>query len=360
MHKSVVALIHAGYWLLYCAVLVFIQLCLRLGTNLKLLPLFSDLRFEVFLAGFALIPAFLGFYSFYSFLFDNFLKKRQIALLFTTGIVVALFSGILGACVLTGLHQLNIGPSIFNDGWASATSIILFMALNALLNGGMGLLVKGFISWFSDIKVREALTRKHFETELALVKSQLNPHFLFNTINNIDVLISRDPARASNYLNQLSDIMRFALYETRADKIPLHRELAYLQQYIELQKIRTSIADYVIFEQQTDDEMVEIAPMLLIPFVENAFKHAEKVVKSSGGIRIHVKLTKGFLHFECLNHCLPETAPQSQHSGLGNELIERRIALLYPDRHRLSIEKNNGSYHVKLSIRLHENKMHRR
>ncbi len=122
--------------------------------------------------------------------------------------------------------------------------------------------------------------------ELALVKSQINPHFLFNTINNIDVLISKDAERASAYLNKLSDIMRFMLYETKPAKIPLPKELTYIEKFIELQKIRTTNEHYVNYSIKGDTANFMIPPMLLISFIENAFKYADNK-KVENAINFH-------------------------------------------------------------------------
>src|ERR1044071_687955 len=111
--------------------------------------------------------------------------------------------------------------------------------------------------------------------ELALIKSQINPHFLFNTINNIDVLIAKDSAKASEYLNKLSGILRYMIYETRNEKISLAGELDYIEKYLELQKIRTANPDYVNFQISGEANNLKIAPMILFPFIENAFKHTE-------------------------------------------------------------------------------------
>lgn len=355
MKKTVVVLLHFGYWVLYLSMLVFILACLYVGTNLKHADLLSDFRFETFFAAFATVPAICGFYAFYTVLFIQFLTRKKILLLSLFGILSAIISGVIGATAVSLLASFKIGPSIFNDGWSSATAIIGFMALVAALNGGMGLLLRGFIAWYEDLKTKEELAKKHFETELALVKSQIDPHFLFNTINNIDVLISKDAIKASLYLNKLSDIMRFMLYETKTEKIPLRKELDYVERYVELQKIRSSIPDYVNYESSIETDNIQIAPMVFIPFVENAFKHAEKTLKTSNAINIRVQAKQGNIRFDCTNKCHPDAPTSAEHSGLGNELIKKRLELLYPQRHSLNIEKSADTYSVKLVITQHEN-----
>ncbi len=158
--------------------------------------------------------------------------------------------------------QVLYGPISFAGTLRAYIEVIVVIAFGALLNGIIGLVMKGFITSYGDIRVKEELNRKNFEVELALVKSQLSPHFLFNTINNIDVLIGIDAARASAYLNKLSDIMRFMLYETKTELIPLEEELAYIEKYIDLQKIRTANPDYIRFRVQGRAPGLLVPPML--------------------------------------------------------------------------------------------------
>ena len=153
----------------------------------------------------------------------------------------------------------------------------------------MCIIIKGFITWFEEIQVKEALQLKNLSTELDLIKSQLDPHFLFNTINNIDTLLLNSPELASQYLNKLSDILRFMLFETKTDKIPLSKEIAYIEKYIELQKIRTSNSNFVNLAIKGDISNHTIPAMLFIPFIENAFKHVSNK-KTDNAINITLEI----------------------------------------------------------------------
>lgn len=352
MKKSVVILLHTGYWFLYLILLVFILFCLSVGLNPNGAKLFANYNLKVFIFIFAMLPAVLGFYSYYFVLFDWFLMRKKILLLFVCGIAAACGCGILSSFFLSVLASFKVGTGIFNDGFESATAITIILAIIALLNGGMGLLLKGFITWYEDLKTKEDLTKKNFEMEMALIKSQLDPHFLFNTINNIDILIEKDAAKASVFLNKLSDIMRFMLYETKTTRIPLHEEWTYLQKYIELQKIRTAHPNFIQYTLEGDMQGVLIAPMTLIPFVENAFKHAEGI-KANEVIDLLLRVESDTIIFECNNKYLLSTdATLDNFGGLGNSLIQKRLALLYPQKHTLEIEDENGWYRVKLRINL--------
>jgi len=353
MKKIVIVSLHIGYWLLYLLLLLLIMMCLSIGTNLKTQIFFTDYRFEIFLSAFTIIPAILGFYSFYVLLFDKFLIRKNILLLFIFGILASIFISFISAAIISALHTIGMGPGVFHEGLRTAVPVMIVIAIIAVLNGGMGLLTKGFIRWYSELKLKEELAQKNFEMELALIKSQINPHFLFNTLNNIDVLISKDADRASLYLNKLSDIMRFMLYETKTDKIPLSKELNYIEKYIELQKIRTSNPDFVDYTITGEENNSQIPPMIFIPFIENAFKHTDNI-RNGAGIRIRITIDKNTIIFNCENK-YHESDTKEEFSGLGNELIMKRLILLYPDRHTLLINKNSDIYSVKLQIDLNEN-----
>ena len=349
MKKSVITLLHIGYWIVYLFLLLVILLCLTLGTNLKTHPAFTNIRFDIFFSTFAIEPAALGFYCFYAILFSKLLARKKILFFFIAAVVTAVLCGISGAFILTVLAWYKIGPGVFADGFNSAFAVTLIMSIIAFLNGVVGLVMKGFISWYDDIKLKEELGKKNYETELALVKSQLDPHFLFNTINNIDVLIEKDAGSASKYLNKLSDIMRFMLYETKPDHIPLEKELAYIEKYIELQKIRSTNPDYINYSVKGKQHHLMITPMLFIPFIENAFKHTEKK-KKDNAINIRLDVGDDTITFECENDCNSSNTLQQTYNGLGNNLIKRRLALLYPGKHALEINNTNDMYKVKLIL----------
>jgi LytS/YehU family sensor histidine kinase len=219
------------------------------------------------------------------------------------------------------------------------------------------LLAKGFTVWILEIEYKQQLEKTNLESNLALLKARINPHFLFNTLNNIDVLIEKDAAAASTYLKKLSDILRFTLYESPSEIIPLSKEAEYIRQYIELQQIRTSNADFVKFSFDTDTDNLQIAPMLFIPFIENAFKYSSnKKIKHAVIINLSTKQNKAM--FTCSNAYDASTKVQyEESSGLGLALIKSRLELLYPKNYKLDISKTTDRFNVNLSITLHDDKL---
>jgi len=204
--------------------------------------------------------------------------------------------------------------------------------------------------WYQNQQLKTELENKNKTSELALLRSQLNPHFLFNTLNNIDSLIITNPDKASDAIIKLSDIMRFMLYDTSTDEVPLDKEVNYLKSYISLQQMRLKDPDFVTVTIEGNCHGKTIAPMLFIPFVENAFKHGQKNVASPG---IEVKLTCliDSINFEVINYVDDsKEMNKDDTSGIGLINTKRRLELLYPGKHEFTIEKENGSYKSSLRI----------
>ena len=235
----------------------------------------------------------LYFYMFYLFLVPRYLASRKIKHFFGSAIGVSMLAlpimlfGQLPTVPASGLTDIVIDDGQMVLVLIQWTLLFLFCTFLALINGMMGTLMKGFITWYNEIHIKEVLSKKNVQTELALLKAQINPHFLFNTLNNIDILIEKNAQTASVFLKKLSDILRFILYDTQEERIPLTLELEYIRKYIDLQNIRTANEDFVTYDVQGETDGLSIAPMLFIPFIENAFKHStNKKIKEAILIRI--------------------------------------------------------------------------
>jgi len=294
----------------------------------------------------SLIVSIIVFYIFYFFLSPMIFSKKK------EDINISLSFGFVIILVITGfgyLIQQSIVSNYYGMTWYWAINYFLLTIYAAFI----ACLIKAFLNWYSDIFYKRQLEKKNLETELALLKAQINPHFLFNTLNNIDVLIEKDAKTASVYLKKLSDILRFMLYESPAEKIELSKEVEYIRKYIELQKIRTSNPDFVSFTVTGDLDKLQIAPMLFIPFIENAFKHCTNK-KINNAVEIAITAHDNEIDFTCSNAFDQSDLPVQEHSGLGLELIRNRLNLLYKD-HQLNIDKSNNRFSVSLTIKPNDN-----
>ncbi len=191
---------------------------------------------------------------------------------------------------------------------------------------------------------------EYLKTELALLRSQVSPHFMFNVLNNMVALARKKSDLLEPSLIKLSSLMRYMLYETDEEKVSLERETEYLHSYIDLQQQRFGKKVCVNINLQTPDKMYAIEPMLLIPFVENAFKHGTGMIQNAH-IDICLKAEKNIINFSVANKYNPSSSEiKDKASGIGLVNVQRRLQLLYPSKHELHIGKENDLFKVSLII----------
>jgi len=210
------------------------------------------------------------------------------------------------------------------------------------------------ISRFANQKTKEAmlLRSEKLETEMKFLKSQINPHFLFNSLNNIYSLSYLKPEKTPDNLLKLSEMLRYMLYECNEDKVPLSKEIDYLKNYIALKLLKDSRGMKVSVNLEPQSPNLMIAPMLLIPFVENAFKHGNIEDLEKGWISIDLKTVDQKLIFKVSNSFAPTPSTKDEVGGIGLPNVKRQLALLYPNNYQLDIDSKTNEYHVSLEIKL--------
>lgn len=272
------------------------------------------------------------------------------------------------------LTAVVIVPGYYVSAWFSEQTFqqlygkepgdyMYFFQINALPSTvaamTLGMSIKLTKSWVQSKRREQALEKEKLETELKFLRSQFNPHFLFNTINSIFVLIHKNPMMASESLAKFSDILRYQLYECNEHQIPLTQELNYLENFIELQRLRQDhdnvdlTLDYAVAHTGN----LEIAPFVLMPFVENAFKHVSQRRDHSNWITLNLSLAGEDLLLTVSNSTSAEhsgTAEFIHYGGIGLKNVQRRLDLLYPGKHSLTITHADGVFRVMLTVRLHE------
>jgi len=254
--------------------------------------------------------------------------------------------------------------------WVSSFSLIFCIAIEesrlfmpVLLTAWMfALLLVTPLSWFIYRWRKDSILRfrgleialDKSEADLQFLRSQINPHFLFNSLNTLyGTALQENAFRAAEGIQKLGDMMRFMLHENHQEKIPMYKEIEYLKNYIDLQKLRTQSSPDILIESEIDgtgcDHM--IAPMLLIPFVENAFKHGISLKERSWvNIRLHCD-TKGIL-FEVRNsvHIRKDSDPEKDKSGVGMKNVVNRLRLIYPGKHEFFVNGNDKEFFIQLLI----------
>lgn len=203
------------------------------------------------------------------------------------------------------------------------------------------------------------LEKERLENELNFLKAQINPHFLFNALNSIYVLIEEDKKLASNTLLKFSGLLRYQLYYCNNKLMPLQNELQFLRDYADLEMMRNSEQLTLNFQSAEINDSIAIAPFILTAFVENAFKH-NAANQQGHFVSIEVKVVENHLFFFVRNtyeEQRDEPFPLPQVGGIGLQNVYRRLELLYPNKHQLNIKKELGVYNINLELELYENEM---
>jgi sensor histidine kinase YesM len=263
-----------------------------------------------------------------------------------------------------------IVPGYYVSAWAAGKSVfdmygidpgnyIYFFKINTLSSSlasmTLGMSVKLTKNWLQTRQRERSLEKEKLETELKFLKSQFNPHFLFNTINSIFVLIHKNPDMASESLAKFSDLLRYQLYECNEHHIPLRQELTYLENFIELEKLRQEQHVELTMEiEQQHSGNFTIAPFILMPFIENAFKHVSRDRQLNNWIKISLRTDRDQLLLEVANSISPgdSTSELVHYSGIGLKNVQRRLDLLYPEKHELTIIRAKEQFRVLLRLHL--------
>ncbi len=208
------------------------------------------------------------------------------------------------------------------------------------------------VDWYYKRQHQKQLEAENALIKLSMLKAQINPHFLFNVLNNIHSLVHKNAVKTADSIIKLSEIMRYMLYESDQSNVPLDREIEHIRNYLKLQELRLIEKESVQFDVEGITKEIEIAPLIFIAFIENAFKHGKKNQKDS--ILMRIIAGEDDLHFYCSNlvRKLSRTEEESFGSRIGLDNIKRRLQLLYPDRHTLTIEHNDIRFDVHLEIKL--------
>lgn len=278
-------------------------------------------------------------------LIPNILLKKNASIYFWVLILVLIIFSVYHAFLIDGLKRF-LEPND-HDKRKYFRGVIAIIVVGAV-STGYGLL--GYIS--QQEKNLEEQRNEQLQSELLFLRSQISPHFIFNVLNSIVYLIRSKSELAEPVTIKLSELMRYMLYESDKSLIALEKEIAYLESYIALQKIRFEEDVAIDFKIEGKPTHQIIEPMILIPFVENAFKHGVGMVMNPV-IDIDLKIADNHLFFSVKNKIGVETKNnKDETSGIGLRNLKRRLELLYPNAHSLDISQKDGFYFVELNLTL--------
>lgn len=288
------------------------------------------------------IPLFFLVYVNLSLLIPKFLQRgKYVSYLLLTIMLLA---------VSYGLHELTFEfllPLLpteyymvsFTDYEVLVTIFLIYLVFTTLL--------KLSKSWYQLQRVE----KEKLSIELNSLKSQVNPHFLFNSLNSIYSLALSKSDQTAETVLELSNLLRYMLYEVGDDKVELSKEVEMLENYIELQKLRADQSTNITFSISGDPRHMKIAPLLFFPLVENSFKHGVKGVSDAAYVDMQLDLSEG-IEFKIKNNKgQVDDMEQGKYGGIGLENVKRRLALIYPEKHDFQVSETETDFEVKLTIR---------
>ncbi len=338
MRKNSVGLIHVAIWAVILAMPFFSP---QPGRSLH-----GGLAFSRFLP--VTVSFVIVFYTNYLFLIKRFLSNKRFgAFLFWNALLIATVS-----IAVHLFFKYVIAPDVPPRPHTTLDTIsftfrntVIYFAIV-----GIAVAVRMTAEWYDNEAQRKEIEKNQAEAELANLKNQVNPHFLFNTLNNIYSLIQIDPAQAQEAVHDLSGMLRYVLYESQKDTVPLSKECEFLNEYVKLMSARLSSSVKLSVTLPDSPSNLLIAPLLFIPLVENAFKHG---ISDTGESFIRIGLKEEGEYISCLveNSCFPKDDTDRSGSGIGLTNLKRRLDLLYPGAYSFEYGRVQSVYRCLLRIK---------
>jgi hypothetical protein len=272
------------------------------------------------------------------------LKKKGLVLYILAGMtVVAVTYPVISQLLLLLPINKRMGGIFMDNPFtlenAGGAILIILLSLPVVLA----------IQWSKQNNRIVSLEKEKVETELDLLKQQLNPHFFFNTLNNLYALSLQQSKQTPDSILQLSELMRYVIYKAKEPTVSLREEVKYLEDYIDLQQIRLKRKPAIQFLQEVSKEAPAIAPLLLIVLVENAFKHGVEPAEGTAFVHLSLQADEQRLRFTCVNSF--EQVP-TDGGGIGLSNLQRRLTLLYPGKHSLKTGVENHTFKAELELDL--------
>lgn len=343
---------HLPFWLVYH----YLWWTIGLGSPAKALSSLLSLPYTIKYSFFVVFQALAVYFNLY-YLIPNYLEKsryvRYLTYLLLTILATSLLlvSGYYFSAYVTG-KTLN---ELFGGGSEADCFVRFFGAAlpSTVASMTLAMSIKLTKNWIQTKQRQQLLEKEQLETELKFLRNQFNPHFLFNTINSIFFLIHKNPDMASASLAKFSDLLRYQLYECNDQQITLSKEIDYLENFIELEKLRQNNLTVTLDIEPLFTDHLGIAPFILMTFVENAFKHVSKHSDQPNWITIRLALDERLLTFFVANSSAPNVANEVIHyGGIGLKNVQRRLDLLYPEQYELAIQNDSDRFEVQLGIKL--------
>ncbi len=341
---------HIIFWLSFILLYVVTKFLFAPPSALAIPPV--ERFFRYFLGEVALFPwKIIPFYFLFYYSIPTFFKKKKY------GKFAISFIGIIVLCLIG--HRSLVAPVSYivygetTDFNVYSLKRMLYTLLDILPAVGLAASVKLLMGSIATQEKEQTLEKEKLASELNFLKAQTNPHFLFNTLNNLYGLARKQDANTAPSILKLSNIMRYILYECSAPLIPVKSELKIIEDYIQLERLRYDERLNIKFNKEIDNEDQQIAPLILLPFVENAFKHGVSESRFDTYIHLDLKLENGALKFNIQNS-KDEDDPPVNTNGIGLRNVKRQLDLVYDRAYQLKILPEKEKYTIDLAIDLNQ------
>lgn len=333
-----ITIIHLAFWAVYFS-FFFYQISFGGG---KERPTSESLREAFFHVLFVVIIVYIN----YSFLLPRFLKDHRF--------LKYILSFCFFFCLVTGTY-IFIKRIETEGSWAhgifSSVRFVIHYSLTVLFIVVFISMFRFVEEWFGIEARKREIENENLNTELRFLKEQINPHFLFNTLNSLYYLATIQSPNTPEVIVKLSQMMRYMLYDSNRPKVSLQQEIEYMQNFMELEKMRIGRPVPITFETSGPLSSILIVPLILNTFLENAFKHGLNNPDSDGFIRVKLHAEPALLTFTTENS-KPENPDRKEKSGIGLQNVKRRLELSYPGKHTLEITEDERTYKVHLTLDL--------
>lgn len=290
-------------------------------------------------------------------LLPNALRKNKMRLFAIQSIIMVLFLSFFFALITTIFSDESSRMRLYPDG--DSSNLLLFLWSRFYSSIPSALLINGttcglrFYQEHNIIEKNHArLQRAHLEAQIKILQDQINPHLMFNVLNHIHILMQSNVKLASDLLIRFSDILRYQLYECNKEFVPLSLEIKYLKDLVAVEKTRWGDELEVHTKWNIEDGQLQIVPLLLVPLIENAFKHVSRLPNQKGYVHLTCEQENKQLVFKIENSYTEQYKVLSKSQGLGLENVQKRLAIQYPDQYELKINKTDSDFTVMLVLDL--------
>jgi two-component system, LytTR family, sensor histidine kinase AlgZ len=343
IHRNRVVLLHISFWCVHLSFFLYQVISHQRSPDIDWATVATVVAVQLL---FAMIIGYLNYFVFLpAFLQDKKLGRYLFQFLVAFGVLISL--------------RLALGRFLI-DGFTGGTGylyttryVIQVVTTNLFIVIFLGM-IRFAVDWFEFEARQKNVENERLTAELNFLKAQINPHFLFNTLNNLYYLAYTQSSKTTEVIAKLSQMMRYMIYDSNYPKVPLSKEIEYMENYISLERLRLNDQIPITFKVEGGNPQdFLIAPLIFITFLENAFKHGVSNNHPKAWVKVSIHLRENECVYRVENSKIPFAKPEAgQKSGIGLQNVNRRLQLSYPEKHTLSVEEGNDHYSVQLNIKL--------